>query len=248
MDNLSEFANGRAYDAQYGHLYTDDIAYLTHLLPETGGPVLDLCCGTGIVSIPLAQQGVEVIGVDLSQPMLDWARAKSQGLPVRWVHSDVLAYEPVWRFGLITMTGNALQMFLDDTRLLGLFQRVAEWLSDEGSFVFDTRLPTPQQLHPYEEEVELARFLDSECHEVVELATRYYDSISQCQTWHKRRLRNGEQQHSQITLRYSTIEQLESMMYEAGLQVQARFADWQQTPFQREAHSIVYRLGRIRRP
>jgi SAM-dependent methyltransferase len=48
-------------------------------LPDRGGDVLDLGCGTGSLSLLAAEQGHRVTGVDLSPPMIDLARAKLAG-------------------------------------------------------------------------------------------------------------------------------------------------------------------------
>ncbi|WP_396021035.1 class I SAM-dependent methyltransferase [Cytobacillus firmus] len=47
---------------------------------KTGGPIIDLACGTGRATIPLARKGHHLIGVDTHSGMLDLAREKSMGL------------------------------------------------------------------------------------------------------------------------------------------------------------------------
>src|SRR5690348_5132982 len=54
-----------------------DIAFWRRIAAGAGGRVLELGCGTGRVSIPLARTGVELVGVDRSQPMLDRAVART---------------------------------------------------------------------------------------------------------------------------------------------------------------------------
>jgi SAM-dependent methyltransferase len=48
-----------------------DVERYKELAEAHGGPVLELCCGTGRVAIPLARAGHEIVAVDLSRPMLD---------------------------------------------------------------------------------------------------------------------------------------------------------------------------------
>ena len=85
-DNLEEFADPHNYDIE------DDsdtgIAFYSALAQETGGPVLEIACGTGRVSIPIARLGFAVTGVDIVPGMVERARSKSAGLPTRWVASD----------------------------------------------------------------------------------------------------------------------------------------------------------------
>src|SRR5512138_3862145 len=56
--------------------------------------VLEVACGTGRVTIPLAQTGVEITGVDLSAEQLDKASQKSLGMPnVHWVNGDMRTFD-----------------------------------------------------------------------------------------------------------------------------------------------------------
>jgi SAM-dependent methyltransferase len=54
-----------------------DLPFWRTVARQAGGPVLELGCGTGRLSIPLARAGVPVVGIDRSQPMLDRARRRA---------------------------------------------------------------------------------------------------------------------------------------------------------------------------
>ncbi len=62
------------YDLVYDR--TDDIPFYLECCKETGGPILELCSGTGRLTIPIAREGHEVIGLDLSRNMLKICRLK----------------------------------------------------------------------------------------------------------------------------------------------------------------------------
>jgi len=53
-----------------------DVPFWRHLALQAGGPVLELGCGTGRISIPLGRAGVSIVGVDRSEPMLARARQR----------------------------------------------------------------------------------------------------------------------------------------------------------------------------
>src|SRR3954454_22535703 len=73
-DNLAAYADAEDYDV----LENDDgVAFYTALAEETGGPVLEIACGTGRVPIPIALHGLDVTGLDVVPQMLDQARRKS---------------------------------------------------------------------------------------------------------------------------------------------------------------------------
>ena len=63
------------YDAVYAYV-EEDIPFYVHEAVRAGGRVLELGCGTGRVTIPIAQAGVDVVGVDFSPVMLEVARRK----------------------------------------------------------------------------------------------------------------------------------------------------------------------------
>lgn len=65
----------RFYDWTYEGI-TEDIPFYLAAAREHGSPVLELACGTGRITIPLAREGLEVIGLDISAEMLRIAKEK----------------------------------------------------------------------------------------------------------------------------------------------------------------------------
>ena len=114
--NLEEFQDPILYDVE--NTLDDDGPFFLELAVAYGAPVLDLACGTGRMSIPIAQRGLRVVGVDVAAPMLDHARRKSAGLPITYVHADATALALAERFRCALLTGHAFQGFLteDDQR------------------------------------------------------------------------------------------------------------------------------------
>src|SRR5215467_6151990 len=73
MSSYDAFA--RFYDLDTEGI-TADLPFWVSLARRTGGPVLEVACGTGRVLVPLARAGFSVVGVDLSAAMLGVARDK----------------------------------------------------------------------------------------------------------------------------------------------------------------------------
>ena len=57
---------------------TEDVAFYVAEACQTGGPVVELGIGTGRIAIPIAQKGVQVIGVDSSREMLAACRRRAE--------------------------------------------------------------------------------------------------------------------------------------------------------------------------
>src|SRR5437016_4733520 len=81
-DSLStEIYDVRAESIIAGSPVEGDVEFYRHLAGETGGPVLDVGCGTGRVASAIATDGLDVVGVDLSVPMLRLAEKRREALP-----------------------------------------------------------------------------------------------------------------------------------------------------------------------
>jgi SAM-dependent methyltransferase len=93
-----------------------DIPFYISLARETGGPVLELACGSGRVAIPLARAGFEVTGLDLSERMLAMGRQKLLKEPpevqarVRLLRGDMTDFTTGQRYPLILIPFNSLQL------------------------------------------------------------------------------------------------------------------------------------------
>lgn len=69
------YADPALYDLEYTD-HTEDIAYYTRLASRSPGPILELGCGTGRLTLPMARAGAHVDGLDLARPMLEGLRLK----------------------------------------------------------------------------------------------------------------------------------------------------------------------------
>ena len=95
-----------------------------------GQSVLEVACGTGRVTLRLAQEGVDIVGTDLDEEMLKIARRKGEEVPnVRWVQGDMRTLDLGQTFGLIIIPGHSFQFMLtpeDQVRALETFKRHLE--------------------------------------------------------------------------------------------------------------------------
>ncbi|AFL52270.1 class I SAM-dependent methyltransferase [Sinorhizobium fredii] len=95
-------------------LLASDIEFYLEYARRFGGPILELGTGTGRVLVPLADAGHEVVGMDLSRPMLDRAAAKLRERPelshrVRLVEGDMTSFDLEQRFALALVPARSFQ-------------------------------------------------------------------------------------------------------------------------------------------
>lgn len=111
LDRGSEFY-ALTYDVSVQD-WPGEIAFYRQMAAEVqskDGTVLEIACGTGRVAIRLAQSGVNVVGLDLSQRMLAVAQQKSAGMQnIRWVHGDMRSFDLGETFEQVIIPGHAFQ-------------------------------------------------------------------------------------------------------------------------------------------
>ena len=98
-----------------------DWAYYLDLACRAEGPILDVGCGTGALTVEAAQRGRVVYGLDPSAAMLDVARRRAGADRVIWQQGILEGFTPELRFALIYMTGHAFQELASDADILAHF-------------------------------------------------------------------------------------------------------------------------------
>lgn len=127
----------------YDHLDSDrrDLDVYMSIAQRLGArSVVDVGCGTGTFACLLAQEGLEVVGVDPAAAMLDVARRKDGADHVHWVHGTLVDL-PAMEVDLVTMTGNVAQVFLEDREWADTLDAIGEVLRPGGCLVFESRRP-----------------------------------------------------------------------------------------------------------
>ncbi|MET1179874.1 methyltransferase domain-containing protein [Peribacillus simplex] len=104
-----------------------------------GRKVLDLACGTGEMTVELAQHGFDVTGVDLSDEMLLVANEKAVklGLSIPLFQQNMAELEGLGQFDCVTIFCDSLNYLRNEEDIVKTFSRVHEHLKDGGLFLFD---------------------------------------------------------------------------------------------------------------
>nr|WP_240675662.1 class I SAM-dependent methyltransferase [Ammoniphilus sp. CFH 90114] len=116
------------------------IQYAEKMWKETSPKkIIDLACGTGSISIPFAELGYEVTGVDLSEEMLavTYNKAKEKGVPIQLLHQDMSELEIPMTVDAVVCFCDSLNYLTEPGAVLETFQRVHHALKPGGLFLFD---------------------------------------------------------------------------------------------------------------
>lgn len=147
---MAEFFHhaARHYDADYAAMrYDADIQFYVGLALESGGPVLEMGCGTGRVLLPTARAGVPIHGIDLSAAMLAELRGKLALEPqalrqrVSLTQGDIRSVDVGCRFALATAPFRVVQMLLEREDQRAWLRNVRRHLLPGGTLCFDVFQP-----------------------------------------------------------------------------------------------------------
>jgi len=245
LDNLEEFTDPPNYDIEERERSSDRIAFYCDLAKIVGGAVLEIACGSGLVTIPVAAQGLDVTGIDLSRPMLEHARkkAEAQNLKIRWVEADARSFELGQQFQFIYLTGNAFQAFLRREDQEALLASVKKHLLSEGIFTFETRNPSGHDLTNQPEEEFDQSYISVQGDTVSVSFTQMYDSIAQIMYWTSyRRWNDGERDHKKethIACRFTHPQELEALLHYNGFQIIQQYGSWKKEALTGSSPSII---------
>lgn len=203
-----------------------------------GGRALELAIGTGRVAIPLAERGVPVTGIELSQAMVDRLREKVDDAALPVVLGDMASARAPGAFTLVYLVYNTISNLVTQAQQVACFRNAGRHLVPGGRFVVELEVPGLRVLPPGREAVVWR-------HEPGYLGLDTYDVVAQRLVSHH--IRFGEGRQARIARgphRYVWPAEMDLMAQLAGLELESRHADWQATEFTADSasHVSVYRL------
>ena len=203
-----------------------------------GGRALELAIGTGRVGVPLAERGVSVTGIELSQPMVDQLRTKvdQDALPV--LVGDMASTRAPGEFTLVYLVFNTISNLLTQAGQVACFRNAARHLSPGGCFVIELWVPELRTLPPGRDAT--VWHVDDSY-----IALDTYDVLHQRCTSHHFTFGAGRQAElGRSPHRYIWPAELDLMGQLAGLTLESRHADWSGSEFTADSrsHVSVYRL------
>ena len=140
------YADGSLYDLEYAH-HDEDIDWYVLQARHSEGPVLELGCGTGRLTLPIARAGPPITGVDRAPAMLSALRQKLEREPVEVRNrvtlrqGDYLHALDAGSFGAVLWPFNALHHCADEHQLGAMLRAIRDRTSADGRLALDCYLP-----------------------------------------------------------------------------------------------------------
>jgi SAM-dependent methyltransferase len=238
----------RYYDADFRD-YHDDLPFLREFARRTGGPLLELMCGTGRVLLPLAQAGFEVTGVDLSPAMLELARRRVEsaglGSQVTLIEGDATSVElPANTFNLAFVAVNSFMHLQTTSEQLALLASVRRALTRKGLLVIDLFNPDPREMLREDNRLLLDReyeldgcwvqkfiAIDTDSSAQTSAITYMYDETDRDGRLSRRIMR--------FTLRWLYRYELEHLLARTGFMIRSIYGSYDLDPYLGESPRLI---------
>jgi SAM-dependent methyltransferase len=231
------------FDERVAAKYDDDVAELfdpevlvpgIDFLAELAGSgrALELGIGTGRIALPLAQRGVEVHGIDLSEAMVAQLRAKPGSEDIGVTIGDFATTTVDGSFALAYVVFNTIMNLTTQEAQVACFRNVAAHLEPGGCFVVEVTVPALRRLPPGE------RF------RVFSRSERYwgideYDVANQGLVSHHLEIAGDKVERVSMPFRYAFPAEYDLMAQLAGMTLRERWSGWKREPFTSDSDKHV---------
>lgn len=234
------------YDYVVPYRERQDVAFYLEMARTSGGPVLELGCGTGRILIPTARAGIEIVGLDLSPAMLSLCREKllQEAAPVQsrveLVQRDIRRFDLGREFALVTLPFRTFQHLLTIPDQVACLQCIHRHLVDGGTVILDLFNPSLPHLVNKQHLVESGEepnFRMPDGRRVVRrhriVSRNLFDQIQEIEMVYYVTHPDGRQERlvHHFTMRYLFRFEAEHLLERYGFQVQEVYADYHRSPY-----------------
>ena len=181
------------YDAAiYDGMNTNlsDLQFYKRWLPKNKeARILELCCGTGRLTLPIAKEGYNISGVDYTSSMLEQAKVKATeaGLNIEFIEADIRTLNLSEKYDLIFIPFNSIHHLYQNKDLFKTFNVVKNHLKKGGLFLLDCFNPDIRFIAESEkEQKEIAQYTTHDGRKILIKQKMRYENSTQINRieWH----------------------------------------------------------------
>ncbi len=231
-----------------------DVAFYRNAAREFGNPVLELGCGTGRITMALAEAGHRITGLDLSQRMLERAEHRRTALApeirgrVKLVHADMCRFDLREKFPLVIVPFRPFQHLLEVEQQLDCLESVKKHLAPGGRLILDVFQTDPERMHDprYQEEIAVAEYQTPD--------NRAVTISERVAAFHRAEQRNDVEMIFSVrhldgrterfvfawTLRYFFRYEVEHLLYRAGFRLDGVLGNFDGSPLENSSPEMIF--------
>ncbi len=246
---MNEFIVGDLiYDANiYDGMNTDlsDLQFYMRWLPNNkNAKILELCCGTGRLTIPIAKAGYTIHGVDITSSMLDKAleKANNENLSIRFTKADIRDLNLSEKYDLIFIPFNSVHHLYTNEDVFKAFWAVKKHLKPDGQFIFDCFNPNIKFIVESENILkQVAEYITDDGRQILLKEIMRYQSDTQinCIEWHY--FINGKFHSIQnLDMRLFFPQELDHYIKSSGFTILHKFGDFDEKSFINSSNKQIF--------
>ncbi|MFW9878229.1 MAG: class I SAM-dependent methyltransferase [Candidatus Thorarchaeota archaeon] len=245
--DVLEYLDGRHYDKKIeSRKRFEDIPFYINKAKEYGEPVLELACGTGRVTIPIAKEGLSITGLDLLASMLKEAKRKSkeQGIEIEWIEGDMTNFNLHKKFNLILIPACAFNWMLELENVEKCLRCVKKHLKPKGVLIFDAFNPNLDILvRGLLETYPSAEYQDPDGRGLVNVSENTkYDKATQILLWRlsysiaDKIISNS----NEMKLRIFFPQEIDAILKYNGFKIIAKYGDFDSNPYSSDSKRQIF--------
>ena len=234
------------YDHIVPYRERQDVAFFVEMAQATGGPVLEIGCGTGRVLIPTARAGIEIVGLDLSPSMLTIGRERLAAEPAevqaraQLIEGDMRAFDLGRQFALITLPFRPFLHLTTVEDQIACLTTLHRHLRPGGRLVLDIYNPSipylaaPERLEEFGDEPEFTMPDGRRVLRKARIAGRsHFDQMQDVELIYYVTHPDGQQERlvHAFPMRYVFRFEAEHLLARCGFAVEALYADYDKHPY-----------------
>jgi ubiquinone/menaquinone biosynthesis C-methylase UbiE len=235
------YINGMHYDLMIKSRNAyESVPFYLKQAKKYGGPVLELACGTGRISIPIAKKGIEIVGLDFSVQMLEQAKRNSEKnhLDLEWIEADMTNFNLNREFSLILMPAAALNWVLENSSIKNCLSCVKGHLKQDGRFIFNVFNPNLEILqrdpsHKYE----MDKYPDPNGEgTIVVTGSNIYDKATQINHVTSYYNIKNKEIIKKLKLRMFFPKELDGLLHYNGFIIDHKYGSFEEEPFNSDSN------------
>jgi SAM-dependent methyltransferase len=245
------------YDASPTVIGRGDILFYVNAAKEYDEPVLELGCGSGRVTLAIAQAGFRITGLDISANMLARAEAKIASLPeqsrgqVRLVRGNMTNFDLGDKFRLVIIPFRPFQHLLETQQQLDCLACVRKHLEPGGRLILDFFQTDARRMHDPE------FFKERQSAEYEMSGGRRVRLAERVTAFHRAEQRNDVEMVYHVThpdgreerlvmafpFRYFFRYEVEHLLSRCGFRVEEIFGDFDRSPLRDQSPEMIFVTG-----
>lgn len=234
--------DGLIYDGL--NTFLTDLEFYKKFMPkDKNSEILELCCGSGRLTIPLAKEGLKVTGVDNSKSMLQQAalKANNENVEITFIEADIRTFDLPNKYDLIFIPFNSIHHLYKNEDLFSTLKMVSKHLATDGLFILDCFNPNIKYITEYgNKKAKIAEYQTQDARNIVIEQTMNYESSSQVNRieWHH--FINGIFHSTQnLDMRMYFPQELDAYLLWHGFEIIHKFGSFDEKEFDNNSEKQI---------